>query len=331
MNEVRALIVGYGEMGRFHHQTLLARKGVQVVGVVRRSALPVEGGAPIYNSLEVALDESNPDLAILASPHALHGSQARTCLKQGCHVFVEKPLSLRLAEFESLVDLAHRSGRLLVEGLQRRYEGLCQVFRELAAADAFGEIRLIHGLFAHRFSQEDLSTGWRATPQLAGDGIIDDSAIHLIDLLVYLSGGTVNELDGCVLQGSGFRTSHSFACVFRTDRATVSACGSYLSPADSVQEEISVFATRGCLFSRRFKPQWDMAPPQLIFKSSDGEILCEYDLCQRPFGRALPLVALLDAIQFRDGLDMLHSQACKTLETHGALEMLRTSPHRSDA
>ena len=65
--------------------------------------------------------------------------------------------------------------RLLVVGLQRRYEGTAAVFRRLAGEGRLGAIRLVHGLFAHRFAGEWMQ-GWRSDPARAGAGIIDDSA-----------------------------------------------------------------------------------------------------------------------------------------------------------
>ncbi|MES1242006.1 MAG: Gfo/Idh/MocA family oxidoreductase [Acidobacteriota bacterium] len=321
---LRVLLVGFGEMVRcFHVPTLQATPGVELVGVVRSRPAEAVAGVPVFTSLEEALGRLRPGLAVVSTPHHLHAPQAGLCLEHGCHVLVEKPLSLEVEAAERLVDLAAERGLLLVEGLQRRYEGFAQVFRELAASGELGELRLLHGLFAHRFGEADRA-GWRSDPRQAGDGILGDSAIHLIDLLVSFAGPGTHRLRSRVLSDGGQGPSHSFLCFFDTDRgATVSACGSYLSPSDSVQEEISVWGSRGSLFARRFCPERTLDPPTVVFKDVDGVNLRELDLSSRPFGRGLPLAALLSVLTGRAPREALLSEARLTLPTHRALDAIR--------
>lgn len=324
MHEIRAIIVGYGQMGRLHLDTLQSRLGVRPIGIVRRAADPVEGDVPVYTSLRAALDQ-RPDLAIVSTPHYLHYEQAQLCLRSGCHLLVEKPLALRYAEAVELHDLAKTQERFLVVGLQRRYEGLSAIFRAAVAAGDLGRVELVHGFFAHRFAPSG-PEGWRTDPGAVGAGILDDSAIHLIDLLLSFSGGRVRAATGRLLGGSSTALPHSFACVLDTDAGpTVSACGSYLSPAASVQEEISIFGTNGSLFGRRFCRQWNADPPAVFFKSADGSVSREYDMTAYPSGRALPLVALLEVLQHRRAPDALHSEVARVLETHRAVELIRDS------
>jgi scyllo-inositol 2-dehydrogenase (NADP+) len=171
-----------------------------LVGVVRRAADPVEGDVPVYTSLRAALDQ-RPDLAIISTPHHLHHEQARLCLESGCHLLVEKPLALRYAQAAELHDLAKVKRRFLVVRLQRRYEGFSAIFRETVAVGDLGRVELVHGFFAHRFAPGGLE-GWRADPELVGAGILDDSAIHLIDLLLSFASGRVRAADGRLLDRS---------------------------------------------------------------------------------------------------------------------------------
>ena len=296
----RVLVLGYGALVRGSHLPLLRRTpGVEVVGLVRGSGHEAEPGLDVYPDLGIALDRSRPDLVIIATPHHLHFEQARACLKRGCHVLVEKPMALHAAEAEDLVRLAERSDRLLVVGLQRRYEGTAAVFRRLAGEGRLGAIRLVHGLFAHRFAGEWMQ-GWRSDPARAGAGIIDDSALHLIDLLLYLAGGEARGLRARVLDGEKEGMPHSFACIFdSTTGVTVSACGSYMSPANSVQEEVSVWGTEGALFARRFCKEWNTDPPLIFYKSADGSVCEDIDPTHLPIGKTLPLETLLAVLSGR--------------------------------
>ena len=320
---IRALVVGYGAIVKDCHLPLLRETpGVTVVGVVRGGGDQAEPGLPVYPTLDQALGQARPDLVVISTPHHLHYEQARACLERGCHVLVEKPMTLRLAESRDLVRLAERQGRLLVVGLQRRYEGFAVVFRGLAGSGRLGEIRLVHGLFAHRFEGEPLR-GWRTDPVRAGAGIIDDSAVHLIDLLIVFAGGPSSRLQARVLGGDGWDLPHSFTCFFDAGDATVSACGSYLSPVNSVQEEVSIWGTKGALFARRFCREWNTDPPAVYYKSADGSEREEFDLSGLPTGKALPLRSLLAVLSGREPRDSLLTEGKDVLETHRVIEWIR--------
>lgn len=321
---LRALLVGYGDMGKSCHFPVLSESPeVDLVGVVRASQQETAPGVPVFQSLAEALKQVQPDLAIISTPHRLHYQQARDCLEHGCHLLVEKPLTLRYADAQDLVDLAERKERLLVVGLQRRYEGLAATFRQLVDEGKLGEIRLVHGLFGHRFSEADRG-GWRADPDLAGAGIVDDSALHLLDLLLYFAGGHAEALEARVLSSGRETAAHSFSCFFdTTNGAAVSACGTYLSPVNSVQEEISIWGSEGALFGRRFCRSWNTDPPQVFYKSSDGRHQQEFDLSELPRGRALPLQALLGVLTGKAPRTALLTEARETLEVHRVVELIR--------
>lgn len=326
MAEVRVLIVGFGTMGRSHLATLRDRPGVRPVAIVRRSGSGVDG-LPVFTALPPALGLA-PDLAIISTPHHLHHQQARACLEAGCHVLVEKPLTIRFAEAAELSALARVQGRLLVVGLQRRYEGLCRVFRAAIADGSLGTIQLVHGFFAHRLALNMLQ-GWRTRTADAGAGILDDSALHLVDLLVYFAGGRATAIDARLLEGAGVPVPHSFTCILDHDTGvTVSATGSYLSPAQTVQEELSIMGTRGSLFARRFCREWNTDPPAVFFKSADGSVSRDEDMSRHPSGRALPLLALLDVLQGRAEPETLHTEVTRVLETHRVIELIRTTARR---
>lgn len=322
--KIRILLIGFGEMGKSHFKSLLETSQTQVVGVVRLNKEESSIDLPIFSSLEQALSKLHPNLAIISTPHHAHYDQTKVCLENDCNVLVEKPMTLLYSHAESLVRLAEEKDRLLVVGLQRRYEGFATIFRRMMESGKLGDIRLIHGLFSHRFSDQELSA-WRSDPQKAGAGIIDDSALHLLDILLYFAGGIAQDLQARILcEKNGM--PHSFTCFFNTDQGnTVSACGTYLSPAYSVQEEISIWGTKGSLFGRRFCKDWNIDPPQVFYKSADGSSQEEFDLLPLRKGRDLPLKTLLDVLIGEAPRTALLTEAKNTLETHRVIELIKNA------
>ena len=148
--------------------------------------------------------------------------------------------------------------------------------------------------------------------------------LHLIDLLLYLAGGEARGLRARVLDGEKEGMPHSFACIFDTTTGvTVSACGSYMSPANSVQEEVSVWGTEGALFARRFCKEWNTDPPLIFYKSADGSVCEDIDPTHLPIGKTLPLETLLAVLSGPASRDRLLTEGKDTLETHRVIGQIR--------
>lgn len=91
----------------------------------------------------------NPRLAavVLASPAALHYQMAKAALLAGKDVFVEKPLALRVAEAEELIELAARRKRVLMVGHILEFHPAIRKLKELVDGGELGEI---HYLYSNR-------------------------------------------------------------------------------------------------------------------------------------------------------------------------------------
>ncbi len=326
---LRVLLIGFGEMGRrFHLPTLLkASPAVSVAGVVRRDQNPIGEipTVPVFDDCETAIERLKPDLSVISTPHAFHAAQIGSALKNGSHVFVEKPLALNFNEGVELVSQAKARGLMLVVGLQRRYEGFSSIVRELKSTGCLGKILHAHGIFAHTFDSIGPS-GWRCEPRLAGAGILDDSAYHILDVLLSAAGGEIKRLAGCHVLSSTFGSPESFSAIFEMDCGSmVSAAGGYHSPRQSVQEEISIFGSNGSVFARRFCREWNTDPPFVFYKSRDGSVSRNFDLRSRPLGRELPLQTMVDVLTGQQPRSSLLTEAGDTMVTHRAVNLIKES------
>lgn len=326
--KLRVVIVGCGEMGiGYHLPSLLKMKtNVDVVGFVRRIQDVVQQAPdiPVFTSFDNALQKLHPDLVVISTPHAVHASQIRSSLENGCHVLVEKPLALRLNEATELVEFAAKRNRMLVVGLQRRYEGFCSIVRRLKNEEHLGNVLFAHGFFANSSNL----TGWRSDQHLAGEGILDDSAYHVLDTLLDSIGGRIKSLVGAKVLSENGRLPHSFSAIFEIDNgATLSASGSYLSPRESVQEEISLLSSKGAIFARRFCREWNTTPPEVFFKSRDGLLKEDFDLSTHLSGRTLPLETMIGVLLGSKPRTELVTEAKDTLETHRGIELIKALSH----
>ena len=115
---VRALIVGAGNMSKWHVHALRRCQGM-LVGVVdvslsKAQALAVETGTQHFTTVDDALKAIAPDIVHVCTPSGAHADACRQALEAGCHVLVEKPLTDNSITTTELLTVARKADRMLV-------------------------------------------------------------------------------------------------------------------------------------------------------------------------------------------------------------------------
>lgn len=134
MQDLSALVVGFGSIGRRHARVLkeIGLKDVRVSDPVPErleSARNELGITQLFESLQEGL-ASKPDTVVLCSPTAMHVEQAIAAVKAGCDVLIEKPLSNSLDRLDELQALTRDAERIvMVAHCFRFHEGLLRAKR----------------------------------------------------------------------------------------------------------------------------------------------------------------------------------------------------------
>jgi predicted dehydrogenase len=89
-------VVGFGSTGQRHVRNLLTL-GISDITVIRHRKHPVNASdlfraVRVCDEMETCL-KLKPDAAIIANPTSLHMSTVIMVAEQGCHLFIEKPVS----------------------------------------------------------------------------------------------------------------------------------------------------------------------------------------------------------------------------------------------
>lgn len=117
---VKVAVVGFGQFGRLHAQTLDALSETQLVGIVDSQQQAIEHASRQFPhvcrwiELERALQECDAEAWVVATSTASHLAVAKAVLGAGRAVLVEKPLACSLAEAESLAPLVPEDSRNLM-------------------------------------------------------------------------------------------------------------------------------------------------------------------------------------------------------------------------
>ena len=132
-------VVGCGKIADAHAAQIARIAGCRIVAACDREPLMARqfsarfGVTHQFADLERLLSESRPDVVHLTTPPATHFDLAMQCLDRGCHVYVEKPFTLRALEARELIAAARRKGLKITVGhdeqfghASRRLRGIVQ-------------------------------------------------------------------------------------------------------------------------------------------------------------------------------------------------------------
>ncbi len=111
------------------------------------------------------------DVVYVATPHTLHRANSLLCLGAGKAVLCEKPFALNAGEAAEVIAAARARGLFLMEAMWSRYYPAMVRARELLAAGAIGEPRLLHADLGFRATVNPV--GRLFNPALGGGALLD--------------------------------------------------------------------------------------------------------------------------------------------------------------
>jgi predicted dehydrogenase len=143
-------IVGSGYMGRkwanVADRLVAEATLVGVTGGRRAEALANDLGCRRYGSYEEMLGDPAVGVVVLATPPAVHASQAIAAAQSGKHLLVEKPMANSVAECREMIDACASAGVSLAVVSPHRYKAGVLVAKQLVDAGAIGDVTMIRSL-----------------------------------------------------------------------------------------------------------------------------------------------------------------------------------------
>jgi predicted dehydrogenase len=171
-------ILGYGKIGKIRHQVTAE---LYPNFKFRIYDPELDNGETPESVIE------NSDAVYVCTPNFKNAEYTNKCLNAGKHVFCEKPPARNYQELLS-VDKTYTTDLSLIYGFNhRQYDSIARIKRAIDENE-FGKILWLRGRYGKNVSAEDMC-GWRMDVEKSGGGILLDQGIHMLDLMIYFTGG----------------------------------------------------------------------------------------------------------------------------------------------
>ena len=148
-------------------------------------------GVPALTERPVEQALEDIDICLLATPYGTRKTYIDPCRKLGKAIVIEKPFAFTKEEH-----LAHCEGFRpweIAVNFQRRYYRCVAVLKKIVESRMFGELRSV------RFIQGNFTlkggSGYLSSVELAGGGVIAESASHILDIILSITGATAVRID----------------------------------------------------------------------------------------------------------------------------------------
>lgn len=150
----------------------------------------------VYVDYKELLKVEKPDLVAIATESGKHAAIALDCIAAGCHVIIEKPIALSLADADAIIKAGHENGVIVCANHQNRFNKSIQAISKAIEKKRFG--KLLYGTAHIRWARNHEyydRAAWRGTWEQDG-GALMNQCIHDIDLLRWLMGDEVDTVYG---------------------------------------------------------------------------------------------------------------------------------------
>ncbi len=191
MNPVfKVLVAGVGGMGASHALGYTRLPGYTVAGFVvqknveraKKLAKDLKLSIPIYTDYSKAMAEVKPDVVSINTLVDTHAAFSIHAMRQGCHIFMEKPIARTVAEAEEVARVAKETKRKLVIGYILRVHPAWKKFIELA--QTLGKPLIMR----MNLNQQSFGHEWEVHKSfIANMPPLVDCGVHYVDVMCQMT------------------------------------------------------------------------------------------------------------------------------------------------
>ena len=260
---IRVGVAGCGKIAQVRHlPEYAAREDVQIRGLYdlnqeRTEALAEQYHAKAYAAYEEMLADPLLDAVSVCAANAFHAEMTVAALKAGKHVLCEKPMATAPEDCEAMVKAARDSGKTLMIGQNQRLAAAHVKAKELLDSGAIGRVITFTTAFRHGGPETwtvDPGNNWFFDKKRAVMGAMADLGIHKTDLIQFLTGQTVTEVQACLgtldkkyADGTPIGVDDNAVCIYRLSGGAIGTMTASWTDYCGEDNSTVLFGTEGVL------------------------------------------------------------------------------------
>ncbi len=149
---------------------------------------------PFTTDLDALIREHRPDLALITMPNKTMPVVVEKLADAGVHLLIDKPGARTAPEALPALRAIERNGVKAAIGLNRRYGRAWQDARAMIEAGRIGRLMSTEAIFITSSTKVRDPKNQIFNPDLMGGGVLHWLGVHDLDLLLWLSGEPIVEL-----------------------------------------------------------------------------------------------------------------------------------------
>ncbi len=230
-------------------------------------------GGGIYEGYQALITSDDVDVIYLPLPPALHYQWAKMALKQGKHVFVEKPSTTSYEHSKELIELAKQKHLVFHENYMFQYHSQITAIRDELKRGIIGKVHSYHARFGFPMRA---ANDFRYNKALGGGALLDAGG-YVIKLATKMLGPSIQMVSSVMKDYETFGVDMYGAYMFKNDKNEVFV-GEYGMDCE-YQCCISVWGSEGILTSDRVFTAPDQLKPilRVTHNNETKEILLPED------------------------------------------------------
>lgn len=267
-SRLRTVFIGCGASIYPLHEKAAAPARFELAGMAdidaaRGQARAEKHGVPFFTSYRDLLAATEPDLAVIMTPHTSHPTAAIAALESGAHVLVEKPMAIEVGAADRMIDAASAANRLLAVNFQHRTRPEIRTAIDLLRRGEVGDVQHVSMMAvwprSHKYFR---MSSWRGTWNGEGGGVLLNQSPHNLDLLCHFMGLPARLVAWARTTLHPIETEDTVQAMFEWPNGAIGSL--HVSTAESGQpERLEILGTRGRL---------EIAPGALRFDRFDQEL-----------------------------------------------------------
>ena len=195
--KLKVALAGFGVVGERRYRVMCEHDHIDVVGIADKKFSKgdlVDGTIPTFQNFE-ELTSLGIDALFVSLPNDDAPTATIMGLKNGWHVFCEKPPGRSVADIQAVLKEAGEKPHLKLKyGFNHRYHDSVREALKIIQSGDMGKVINMRGVYgksefipwprpSHEVLRETGTQYWRTNRDIAGGGILLDQGIHMVDLM----------------------------------------------------------------------------------------------------------------------------------------------------